>query len=81
MIEIPVWFFTTAIFVAFGAGFGIGRYLKPTITTQTGYCGIPKQGIEYYKLYSDNKVADVTCACIGENKICTQLNKKCIYLS
>jgi len=78
--------FYGSYFAAFGTGFGLGRYMKPTISHRDGYCTVPKEyggrsSVKISKLYADERVADVTCVFIGAKKICKLTNEKCLYLT
>ncbi len=88
MINIPLWFLLTVVFSALGVGFAIGKYLKPTITSEEGTCGVPNmvdtEDIFYppmTKHFADQKCFNVTCQCLYGNKKCTYTKRKCDHIA
>ncbi len=88
MIDIPLWFLLTVVLSALALGFTIGRYLKPTITSKEGVCGIPMMvnpddifNPPMTRHFSDQKCFNVTCQFLYGNKKCSYTKRKCDHIA
>lgn len=67
MLEIPTWVFMSSVFGTFGVGFAVGRYLKPTITSEKTHCKVLDDSnywtssVEVSKTLKDGKCVNVGC--------------------